>query len=94
MKAFSQNLSDYRFVYIIRAGAAAAAYGDPWDHVVVAASQDGVTAVLMGFRAREGDPVRAIATAAVRLLKGMGYERVVWERIENGESRWVDATRK
>lgn len=89
MHAFAQDLTVYKHVHLIRAGRATRQYGDPWEYCMVCVSQDGHTALLMGFKS---DPnfSRAVSTAAMLAVRGLGYKRVQWERITQRGNHDVD----
>jgi hypothetical protein len=93
MKAFTQDLKDFRDAYLIRVGPEAAAYGDPWQYIVTCVSYDGETATLMGFKG-DGQLTPAHVRAAATAARSLGYTKVVWERKNHDNNRFVDATRK
>lgn len=93
MQAFAQDLSKFKYSFLIRIGPVADAYGKPWVYCVNAVSDDGLTATLIGFKS-DPDFSPAVVTAAVRLLRALGYTKVVWERKKIDRDRIVDVTRK
>jgi hypothetical protein len=94
MKAFAQDLKEFKYAFLIRIGPLADEYGKPWVYPVVVVSNDGVTATAMGFKS-DPDFTPAVITTAIRLVRSLGYTKLLWERKNKVDGdRIVDVSRK
>lgn len=80
MKGFAENLTEkYSVIHFIRMGEQANAYGDPWEVGVICASNDGETAMLIGYYGARED-LQRVARAAILVVRCLGYVNIHWER--------------
>lgn len=93
MRAFAEDLSQFKHVHIIRIGPFTDGPDADWVYSCICASQDGHSALLMAFKS-DPDFELSVVTAAVAEARKLGYTRIRWERKKRGRTRTVDATRK
>lgn len=74
--------------YLLRVGPNCHEWLDPYTHTAVAAIIDGV-AWLQGMTT--ASPTRGSVATASRIMKGLGFDRLEWDRLNHDQLRHIVA---